>query len=181
MATTTLFEVMIPTSKQLAGKVALVTGASRGIGRAIALELANRGATIAISFRTGLSGAEVVRNEIEQLGGSSEIFQGDISDKLQARAVVGTLAASSVLHPTIAATLRNARSIAIREITIFPSDGPLNDARYKAGVVISFVMHALRAGTLTQEKIAEAKGAIEDWMKLLKAKPDAQPLPPKDA
>ena len=37
MATETLFEVMIPTSKPLAGKVALVTGASRGIGRAIAL------------------------------------------------------------------------------------------------------------------------------------------------
>ena len=84
MATETLFEIMIPTSKPLAGKVALVTGASRGIGRAIALELANRGATIAISFRTGLSGAEVVRTEIEQLGSSSEIFQGDISDKLQA-------------------------------------------------------------------------------------------------
>ena len=36
MATETLFEIMIPTSKPLAGKVALVTGASRGIGRAIA-------------------------------------------------------------------------------------------------------------------------------------------------
>src|SRR6266700_7432943 len=88
MATATLYEVSVSASKPLAGKVAFVTGASRGIGRAIALELASRGATVAISFRTGLSGAEVVRNQIEEMGGSSEIFQGDISVKSHARMVV---------------------------------------------------------------------------------------------
>jgi hypothetical protein len=87
----------------------------------------------------------------------------------QARAVVGTLGASSTLHPTVAATLRNVRSIAIRAITTFPSDGPLNDARYKVGTVLSFVIYALKGGTLTQEKVAEAKGAIGAWMSLLKA------------
>ncbi len=91
-----------------------------------------------------------------------------------------TQAALSASSPDVA-TLRNAKDIAIREITIFPSDGPLNDARYRVGIVLSFVIHALKAGTLTQEKIAEAKGAIEAWMNLLKAKPDAQPLPATDA
>src|ERR1700733_13381745 len=88
MATAALLEVIVPASKSLAGKVALVTGASRGIGRAIALELADRGATVAISFRTGLSGAEVVRDQIELMGGSSQIFQGDLSEKGHARRLV---------------------------------------------------------------------------------------------
>lgn len=88
MATVTFSEATIPLSKSLSGKVALITGASRGIGRAIAMELANRGATIAINFRNGLSGAEEVRDVIRGDGGISHLFQGDISDQFDARKVV---------------------------------------------------------------------------------------------
>ena len=62
-----------------AQKVALVTGASRGIGRAIALELASRGAIVAINCRSSRGEADSVQEEIEQSGGSSKVFQGDIS------------------------------------------------------------------------------------------------------
>lgn len=97
MATAYAPEVIIPAPsyeagqaplKSLAGKVALVTGASRGIGRAIALELAHRGATVAIHCRSGLLAAEEVQWEIEQIGGNGTIFQGDVADNRQARKIV---------------------------------------------------------------------------------------------
>jgi 3-oxoacyl-[acyl-carrier protein] reductase len=53
---------------ELAGKTALVTGSSRGIGRAIALDLARRGARVVVNYRSGAEQAEAVRAEIEALG-----------------------------------------------------------------------------------------------------------------
>ena len=73
---------------KLKGKVALVTGASRGIGRAIALELAGRGAAVAINYRSDAVHAEQVANEIRQLGVESIVLQGDVSKKDEARRVV---------------------------------------------------------------------------------------------
>ena len=67
----------------LEGKNALVTGASRGIGRAIAVELAQAGATVVIGYRTGKDEAEALAAEI---GGRA--VQADVSDPDSARALV---------------------------------------------------------------------------------------------
>lgn len=74
--------------RPLAGKVALITGSSRGIGRAIALELAARGAAVAVNFRTSQGAAEEVRTEIREMGSDCNLFQGDVSDCEDARRVV---------------------------------------------------------------------------------------------
>jgi acetoacetyl-CoA reductase len=88
MATATYPEPRVAVERRLEGKVALITGASRGIGRAIALELADRGASIAVNYRSSESAAEEVRYDIRLSGNDCELFQGDISDREHARRLI---------------------------------------------------------------------------------------------
>ena len=64
----------------LEGKTALVTGASRGIGRAIALRLAQEGAAVAINYAGNTAAAEEVKSMIEAAGGKAIIVQADVSN-----------------------------------------------------------------------------------------------------
>ena len=66
-------------SQKLAGKIALVTGASRGIGRAIALRLGHDGAAVAINYINNAVGAEAVEAEIKTAGGDAIALQADVS------------------------------------------------------------------------------------------------------
>lgn len=68
-------------------KVALITGASRGIGRAIALKLASDGFDIMINYAGNIEKALKVKTECEAFGVKAEIFQANISDKLQVEAL----------------------------------------------------------------------------------------------
>ncbi len=69
-------------------KVALVTGGSRGIGRAIALELAARGAAVVVNYNKSPEAAEEVVKKIQETGGKAAAFQADVSDFKQAEALV---------------------------------------------------------------------------------------------
>lgn len=69
------------TNKKLAGKVAVVTGASKGIGASIAKHLATEGASVVVNYASSKSGADKVVEEITGTGGKAVAVQGDVSRK----------------------------------------------------------------------------------------------------
>ncbi len=72
----------------LEGKIAVVTGASRGIGRAIALELARRGAAVVVNYHRAAEKAREVVETIRGAGGQAEAFQANVADFQQAKALI---------------------------------------------------------------------------------------------
>jgi 3-oxoacyl-[acyl-carrier protein] reductase len=72
----------------LTGQVAVVTGASRGIGRAIALELAREGARVVVNYNAKPAAADEVVGTIRSAGGEAEAFQADVGDMAQAQALI---------------------------------------------------------------------------------------------
>ena len=70
------------------GKTALVTGASRGIGRAIAIELAREGARVALNYASNDAKAQSVAEEIERLGGKCILAKANVADGKEAREMV---------------------------------------------------------------------------------------------
>ena len=72
----------------LSEKTALVTGASRGLGRAIALRLAANGASLAVNYRERAAEAESVAQEIHSLGGKAIAIQANVGDAAQVRSMV---------------------------------------------------------------------------------------------
>jgi 3-oxoacyl-[acyl-carrier protein] reductase len=72
----------------LDGKVAIVTGGSRGIGRAVALKLASAGAKIVINYAGNLNAAQETKAMIEEKGGSALMIQADVSDMAAVDAMI---------------------------------------------------------------------------------------------
>lgn len=78
-------------SLSLEGKTTLVTGGSRGIGRSIALRLAELGADVAITYARSADAANEVVSEIEKMGRKAKAFQADAVDFIQAEEVISSI------------------------------------------------------------------------------------------
>jgi 3-oxoacyl-[acyl-carrier protein] reductase len=73
---------------RFSGKVALVTGASRGIGRGIAIRLAQEGAAVAVNYRSDESAARETAVAVRATGSSAAVVQGDVGNAAEAAAIV---------------------------------------------------------------------------------------------
>ena len=82
---------MADDNRELAGKVALVTGAGQNIGRAIALELAAAGAAVAVNTRASSEAAAKVVDEIRASGGKAALFMADVADAAQVKAMFDSI------------------------------------------------------------------------------------------
>ena len=96
---------------ELEGRVALVTGASRNIGRAIALALADAGATVVVNARASLDEARAVVKEIEAAGGKAVVGLADVTDEQ----AVNTMVKSAVANLGRLDILVN--NAAVRDVT----------------------------------------------------------------
>jgi enoyl-[acyl-carrier protein] reductase III len=111
-----------PASMPLAGKTALVTGGSRGIGRAVALKLASAGSDVAIVYHNSHEEAEAVCAAVRQMGRRAHAMQADVSEPELVAEVFGTVrqefgrvdlvvsnAAVGVLRPAMELSLKHWR------------------------------------------------------------------------
>ena len=78
-------------SAPLAGQIALVTGASRGIGRAIALQLAEAGAEVVVNYASSAEAAEQVVSAIKVAGGSAYALKADVSQEEEVEQLMATV------------------------------------------------------------------------------------------
>lgn len=104
-------------TRDLSGKVALVTGGSRGIGRAVALALAEAGADVAVNYRRRESEAEQVRAEVERRGRRCVAVRANVAVATEVTRMVGEVQRSLGVATILVNNAGIARPQAIEEIT----------------------------------------------------------------
>jgi NAD(P)-dependent dehydrogenase (short-subunit alcohol dehydrogenase family) len=135
--------------KPLQGKIAIVTGASRGIGRAIALRLAQDGATLVLASRTQAD-LDKVASEIRHTGGTATTFASDLRD---ATAPASLVKAALAAHAAIDIVVNNAG--ATKRGDFFE----LTDADWADGFALKFLC-AVRLTRAAWPHLKERRGSV---------------------
>jgi 3-oxoacyl-[acyl-carrier protein] reductase len=170
-------------SNELTGKVAIVTGAGRNIGRAIALQLAAGGASVLVNARNNRTEAETVAREIESSGGKALVHIGDVADpkavQAMADAAVGQFGGIDILVNN--AALRREKSFADmdyadwREILDVTLDGAFHCTKAclaglrksGAGTIVNIGGLSAHTGAKNRAHVVTAKAGIVGFTRAL--------------
>src|ERR1700676_362996 len=170
-------------NNELTGKVAIVTGAGRNIGRAIALALAEDGASVVVNVRSNRAEAEAVAREIEAKGGKALVNIGDVADAaaVQAMADAATKQFGRIDILVNNAALRREKSFAEmsyaewREIMDVTLDGPFhcvkaclpNLRKSGAGTIVNIGGLSAHTGARDRAHVVTAKAGIVGFTRAL--------------
>jgi 3-oxoacyl-[acyl-carrier protein] reductase len=170
-------------TKELNGKVAVVTGAGRNIGRAIALTLAEDGASVLVNARGNRAEAEAVAREIESAGGKAIVHIGDVADAkaVQAMADAAVKAFGRIDILVNNAALRREKSFAEmdyaewREILDVTLDGTFHCTKAclpalkqsGAGTIVNIGGLSAHTGARNRAHVVTAKAGIVGFTRAL--------------
>jgi 3-oxoacyl-[acyl-carrier protein] reductase len=136
---------------RLEGKAALVTGASRGIGKAIALSLAKEGADVAINCSTSLKEAKEVAREISGLGRRAIVVQADVADKA---------AVDEMVEKVVADLGRIDILVNNAGMAIVAASAELEEERWRRGIDVMLTGVFLCSQAAGKEMIKQKSGKI---------------------
>jgi 3-oxoacyl-[acyl-carrier protein] reductase len=131
--------------ESLKGRVALVTGSSRGLGAAIAHALAEVGADVAVNFRTRSEEAEKVCAGIRKLGRRSQAFQADVSQSDQVKTMVAHIERELGAVSIVVNNAGMAQQLPLEKISEADWDEHINVNLKSAFLVTQAVLPAMRA------------------------------------
>src|SRR5450755_119397 len=136
---------MVNSMETLKGKIALVTGGSRGIGAAVALSLAETGANLAVNFRTRAAEAETVCDAIRKLGRRALAIQADVSQSDQVRKMVAQIERELGAVNILVNNAGMARQIKLEDIAEADWEEHINVNLKSAFLVTQAVLPQMRA------------------------------------
>jgi 3-oxoacyl-[acyl-carrier protein] reductase len=170
-------------TKELAGRVAIVTGAGRNIGRGIALALADGGAAVVVNARSNLQEAEAVAGEIERAGGKALAVTADVADAEAVRTMVtaaaGKFGGIDILVNNAAVRVEQAfegMTLAQwRAVTSIILDGAFNCVqaclphlkRSGAGVIVNIGGLSAHTGAAGRAHVVTAKAGVVGFTRAL--------------
>jgi len=170
-------------SGTLNGKVALVTGAGRNIGRAIVLALAREGASVGVNVRSNIGEAQSVVDEITAAGGLAIVLKADVSRRDEVDAMVEALAARFGAIDILVnnASVRDEHEFASmpydkwREAFAITMDGAFHCTqachpwlcKSTAGAVVNIGGMTASTGAMARSQVVSAKAALEGFTRAL--------------
>lgn len=166
---------------QMAEKIALITGGTRGIGRALAITLARAGALVLLNYKQNETAAQATLAEIRDAGGHVQLFKADLEDPSQIQGMLEEIsrrhgrldffvsnAAASAFKPLLDINARNLDRTFALNVRAFVL-GAVQSVRLmrRGGRIVALSSYGSQRAYPTYGNLGSAKAAIEAWVRYM--------------